>query len=194
MNQSRSITPRARGSTRKTAARSSTAAPAPWSSMSARAARRSRRSPPHHRQAQLHRAGVGFRRAREAGCSARAMDSAGDQPLLFHQRRFRGGRDGDQVRDALSEGARASRRRKKSSRASFPIMATRWARFRPAAACAALTTSTCCSTGRKFRPRFAIDARGARPIPRAISIAPTRSRRKSGSRAPTTSRRSSPSR
>ena len=38
---------------------------------------------------------------------------------------------------------------------------------------AAPTTSTCCSIGRKFRPRIATAVRGTRPIPDAISNAPT---------------------
>ena len=67
-------------------------------------------------------------------------------------------------------------------------------RSRPAAVCAAPTTSTCCSIGRRSIPRIATDARGARPIRRAISIAPMRSKKKSKATATTRSRRSSPSR
>ena len=106
-------------------------------------------------------------RAREAGRSSRAMDSAGAHALLLHQRRIGGGRGGAQVRDCSTTRSTAARsRRARSSRAGSPITAIRSPRCRPAAACVAPTTSTCCSIGRRSIRRTATDARGARPIRR----------------------------
>ena len=61
-------------------------------------------------------------------------------------------------------------------------------------ACAAPTTSRCCSIGRRSSPRTVTAARGTKPIPDAISIAPMRSKTRSPATARTRSRRLSPSR
>ena len=76
-----------------------------------------------------------------------------------------------------------------------PITAIRSARCRSAAISrAAPITSRCCSIGRTFRPRIAIAARGARPIPDAGSNAPPRSKMRSAATARIRSPPLSPSR
>src|ERR1022692_614428 len=47
---------------------------------------------------------MGLDRARTPGQSARRMDAAGAESILPYQWRLPGRRDGDQIRDALSEG------------------------------------------------------------------------------------------
>ena len=153
-------------------------------------------SPPSSPPAQLYPAGMDLAGAREAGGSAGAMDAAGAQSLLLHQRRLGSGRGRAQVRDALSLRLKGKPvEEENSSRASSPITATRLA---------ALSASSSLAP-RRLRARavrlaqdsaFVLlsmslgqDLSGA-----AISIAPRRWRRKSSKPAPTTSRRLSPSR
>src|ERR1700682_2711101 len=82
-----------------------------------------------------------------------------------------------------------ARRARRYLRAGPPIREIRSRRFRPAGACGAPTTSTCCSTGRRSNPHIVTAVRGTRPTRDAISIAPTRSKKRSIATARIRSRR-----
>ena len=133
--------------------------------------------------------------ARAAGRAARAMDSAGSQSLLLHQRRLGGGRGGDQVRADVPQGQRPPAAEENHLARGSRITATRSARSRSAEVCAA----------RRLRARAVRLAAHPTVVLLPLSVGQDlprmryrlrrqRSKRRSRATAPTRSRRLSPSR